>query len=97
VIEYVSGLCPPAGTSLPTGLDVTGALLETVAGGTAATHVFPLVPGLSIGGPNGFAVGQQTRVYADPGSNVTLSAELGGLGNGSLRCAITISGYTVTP
>jgi hypothetical protein len=37
VIEYVSGLCPPAGTTLPVGLNVTGALLETVASGTTAT------------------------------------------------------------
>lgn len=98
VIEFVSGTCPPAGTSLPTGLNVTGALLQTVAGGTAATHLFAVSPGLSIGGLNGVAVSQQTRIYADPGTTVTLSADVGGLGvSGSMTCTLAISGHTVTP
>ena len=103
VIEYASGLCPPSGTSLPVGLNVTGALLTTVAGGTTATHLFKINQGLAIGvggtrDLNGFSVAELTRIYADKGTNVTLDLDVGGLGpNGSIKCSITISGYTVTP
>jgi hypothetical protein len=96
VIEYVSGQCPPAGTGLPTGLSVTGALLSTVAGGVAATHLFAIVPGVSIGGPNGFVVAQTTRLYADPGTDIELDVDVGGLGiDGSIRCTLAVSGYLI--
>lgn len=104
VIEYASGRCPPAGFTLAPGEDWAAAL-QTTAGGTTTRHLLHPAVGVAIGnntelvsamGLNGFDVTQQTRIYADPGSQVVLSFEdLGGLGNGTIRCEITISGHTL--
>ena len=103
VIEYASGRCPPSGLTLNTGEDWAAAL-QTTAGGIAARHLLHPVPGIAIGSPqlqsalqlNGFDVFQLVRIYADPGSVVSLDFEdLGGLGNANIFCKITISGYTI--
>jgi hypothetical protein len=103
VIEYVSGFCPPSGSLLGQGQTFT-AMLETTAGGTVASHVMHTVPGVSIGpeatvaalGLNGFNVAQLTRIYADPGSQVTADVEVSGLVNRSIVCRLTLSGHTVS-
>ena len=102
VIEYASGRCPKAGYALSTG-EGWAASVRTTAGGTEASHLLHPAPGISVGTPqlqsemglNGFDVTQLVRIYADPGSLVALQFDdLGGLGNNSISCEITISGYT---
>jgi hypothetical protein len=103
VIEYVSGFCPPSGVALRRGETFT-ALLETTAGGTMASHAMHTIPAVAIGATmtvaglelNGFGVAQLTRIYADPGSPVTVAIELGGLGDLSIVCRLTLSGHTVS-
>jgi hypothetical protein len=103
VIEYASGRCPRSGFTLSNGEDWAAAL-KTTAGGTTARHLLHPAVGVAIGNPqlvsamqlNGFDVTQQTRIYADPGSLVELDFEdLGGLGNATISCNITISGHMV--
>jgi len=95
VIEYVSGECPQAGSAINPLENITGALLTTTVNGVIATHLFPTLKGLTGNGDlNGVYVAQQTRVYADPGTTVTLGASVGGLLSGHLTCSVTVSGYT---
>jgi len=106
VIEYVSGLCPPAGTSLSSpGENISGAILHTVVDGVQANHLLRITPGVAVGATgtvadldlNGFVVAQITRIYADPGSQVTLDIAVGGLGDTSISCTLAISGHLEKP
>jgi hypothetical protein len=102
VVEYASGRCPRDGLTLSTG-ETWVPMLQSTVGGVVARHLLHPTPGMAIGSPqlvsslqlNGFDVAQQLRVYADPGSAITLLLDVGGLGDASISCNITISGRTV--
>ena len=104
VIEYASGRCPRDGLTLSTG-ETWFPKLQTTVGGVVAGHLLHPIPGMAIGSPqlvsafqlNGFDVAQLVRVYADPGSVVRLLLDVGGLGDASISCDITISGHTEAP
>jgi hypothetical protein len=86
VIEYLSGDCVPLTLNPPTDVSIA---VVTTAGGTKAFHeIFPAQRGL------GFTVsGQLARIYADPGTSIQLAV---GSTNGSARCQIVLSGYSIT-
>ena len=85
VIEYVSGTCS---TENLTAM-LFFARLSTLVGTELATHTFVPQP---VGSTSSkiYAVAQQTRIYADPGTNVTASV---GSNFGSAGCFVTLSGY----
>jgi hypothetical protein len=86
VIEYVSASC---GTANLSGTLPFLSLLTSV-GGTSAGHVFvPQAVG-STTNSKLYAVAQQTRLYADPGSSV--SALASGVGS-TAGCFVSFSGY----
>jgi len=85
VIEYVSGGCVTADASS----FVNAAGLHTSVQGAVGFHFFG---NLRIGPNSAFDFGQQTRLYADPNTNVTLAASL--IGGGGV-CGMEISGYLV--
>lgn len=92
VVEFVSGFCstgPVGGTALT----LIRTELSTSVSGTTAGHNIPLTAGLGH-----FDAAQQTRIYADPGTNVNLGSSLsGGSTPSSALCEMTVSGYTITP
>jgi len=92
VIEFVSGFCstgPVGGTALT----ILRTELNTTVAGIPVQHNIPLTPGLGH-----FDAAQQTRIYADPGTNVNLGGSLSaGSTPTSVICDITMSGYTITP
>ena len=83
VVEYVSGFCATGATS-PLLVQIA-----TTVGGTSVNHV---VPSLSVGDLQQF--GNQTRIYADQGSNVSLSLLSEGGPDNSFICRAAVSGYT---
>jgi hypothetical protein len=104
VIEYASGRCPRDGITLSTG-ETWFPMLQTTVGGVVASHLLHPTPGMAIGSPQlvsalqlgGFDVAQPARIYADPGSVITLLLDVGGLGSADISCNITISGHTEAP
>ena len=92
VIEYVSGGC----SVTPGVITFVRIHLGTTAGGTSASHVFPLTKDALDAGQLETAL--QTRIYADPGSTVGLGMTASaGPGDGFVLCVVTLSGHTVTP
>jgi hypothetical protein len=93
VIEYVSVSCAASGS----GSSVRGSSLFTPVFGNTAIYNFPL----GQPGPFGeFISNQQTRIYAGPGSSVSLVADgqiAGGGVQGVFACNATLSGNLVTP
>jgi hypothetical protein len=90
---------------LSTGENISGAILSTVVDGVQANHLLRITPGVAVGATatvadldlNGFVVAQITRIYADPGSQVTLDIAVGGLGNNPIFCTLAISGHLEKP
>ncbi len=91
VIEYVSVRCGAFGS----GWSVKETVVGTVAGGNSVVYPFP--PGPTDGFGDSIST-QLTRIYADPGTPVSLIV-LGstGSGSGSFVCTATLSGNLVTP
>lgn len=90
VIEFVSGSCITVGSMQ--GFTVGTA---STAGGVGALHLLNLV--LAPFSNTILHVSQQTRIYADPGSMVSLAVG-GGFGAGaSATCTLVYSGHTVGP
>jgi hypothetical protein len=103
VIEYVSGACGfavAAGTSAAIVPPSVG--ISTVLNGVTSSHgiALPFVPFLSIS-PNVpipfFEFGHLVKVYADPGTSVTLNMVPSGNPNVMTNFSVTISGQFVTP
>jgi hypothetical protein len=78
VIEYVSAVCDQAAYS--------PVFLQTVVGGIQFFSNFPIPIGVS--SPNEAAFSGVVKIYADPGTNVTVSV-LNGI------CNVNISGQLV--
>jgi len=99
VIEYVSAVCTPQRLT-------AGLFLLTVVGGKLAGYVLPLQqpfipscgsalqPTCDSSAADTFA--QQTRIYADPGTNVQIDRGTF-LTNQFTACSVVISGYATTP
>jgi hypothetical protein len=91
VIEYLSGTCATGGVSET----MMWASVSTTAGGTAGSHV--VVPHFTVTttNPNGtfhfYSFGQETRVYADPGTEVT--ARAGSFPADNVSCWTFVSGH----
>lgn len=89
VIEYMSGECGLGGDA-----NLVRQVLFTTAGGTAAQH--PLHLQRDPIDSRFFDIAQQVRIYADPGTTAGIGGSFGGgAGSGSIRCTLTLSGYTV--
>ena len=86
VIEYVSGRC--AYNNVGFRLQ-----LRTTAGGNQADHTLHLQQSVIVPDVGEFT--QLTRIYADPGSTVTLLTPAFPQGAAFVICLATISGYTV--
>ena len=91
VIEYVSAECFASNVS---SFRVS---LRTSVGGTAATHYMHFNPDPL--DARVFDHSQQTRIYADAGTTLGLGFSAGTVGAdpSSLRCDVTLSGYSITP
>ena len=89
VIEYVS-----MGATIPPSQGAT-LTIDTFAGGAEATHLFPLSPpAVPILGTTRTFLGQQVRIYADPGKTVLVQAlRTSTAGNATFE--FSISGYLV--
>ncbi|HEY1272159.1 MAG TPA: hypothetical protein VGF08_09255 [Terriglobales bacterium] len=96
VIEYVSGKCEMSRAdtfllSIELGVDE----------GLASERIHYLVP-VSVpnvsGGPNMYAIAQQTRIYVDPGQNVGIGLELRGASadNWDTVCHFQVEGSLIT-
>jgi hypothetical protein len=89
VIEYYSAQCQFF-SAADGGLN-----LEVI---TAGSDNFYYIGPLSLDSTslltNPYKINQQTRIYADPGTNVYLNSG-SGVGPGSLTCTVTVSGYLV--
>jgi hypothetical protein len=93
VIEYVSGQCQAV---VLTGgsLLFPKLLIEAVTGGVTNFHgiaipfAVPLAPGVQ---ETFWQLGQLVKIYADPGTNVTLVVP------SSNPCSLAFSGLLVTP
>lgn len=85
VIEFVSGTCEV--TSPTTRVNVA---LETTVGADTRTHVLHLLadPLQTLN----FDFTYQTRVYADPGSNVSIFSSVGGAEDFGSTCFLAFSG-----
>lgn len=83
VIEYVSAI-----QTVPTD-DVTFYRIQTTAGGNSVTHYMPPV---TVGGER--MLGQQVKLYADPGTEVSVSAFRRSVG-GLVTVNLIISGHLV--
>jgi hypothetical protein len=89
VVELLTGFCETG-----TATTLQYALLSTTIGSAPVFHVVtltPVSPPVSIG--NRYTFTQPSRIYADPGTNVTL--QISGFGADDRRCAGTISGQLV--
>ena len=87
VIEYVSGQCGVTGQLLaPTPF------IQTVTGGVTTSHFITLPTGFIPSAEVAVQFGQLVKIYADPGTNVTVGLLQQGVG-----CGITFSGQLVTP
>jgi hypothetical protein len=90
IIEFIGGSCAtPLGNN---GLQELDLGIRTQVGGTDATYSFPYSFGLGE-----LTIAQQTRIYADPGTNVFLFVGGGGGGTAFATCTLALSGYMVTP
>ena len=92
VIEFASARCftGPVG---PNALNLLTVGLGTRVGGTSVEHALPLVLGLGE-----FEAAQQTRIYADAGTLVSIGMSAGaGATNTSATCFLALSGSTITP
>jgi hypothetical protein len=92
VIEYVSNVCQAGGS--PNAVTITQVFLTNQVGSQGAVYGFPLGQANS----NSFLISnQQTRIYADPGTFVTIG--LGGVNFTGIQefCQVSLSGYLVTP
>ena len=85
VIEYVSGDCLTGSTGRAMDIKVV-----TIAGGVPLDHHFN---DPAIGAGSALNFGQQTRIYADPGTKVIF---VPALLTGDSMCVGSVSGYTVT-
>jgi len=73
VLEYVSATC----TNLGPGARLFSLAIGVVTGGVASAHFIELPLAASIGLAAGSTVsGQVVRLYADPGSQITVSADV---------------------
>jgi len=87
VIEHVTS------NAFSTG-DVFWITVLTTAGGQFATHLFPMSKlGVAPSGNNVYGMAAQTRIYADPGTNVNIQGD--GLGAPGVSRFASISGYLV--
>jgi hypothetical protein len=90
VIEYVSASCENNSTNGRTN-DYVG--IHNTAGGVAAAHLVVQFGREVIGSTfTNITFGQQTRIYADPGSAVRLSFSPGSIDG---RCEATLSGHEI--
>lgn len=86
VIEHVTGNAFSSG-------DVFWMAVLTTAGGEFASHLFPMTKvGVAPSGNNVYVASAQTRIYADPGTNVSIQPDA--IGPPSQRFS-SISGYLV--
>jgi hypothetical protein len=85
VIEYVSGQC------FVVSGEVDAVVLNTIVGPPGGfVQVNHIVPVLSVGAAGlGHVIAQQTRIYADPGSPVSLSSSSI---SSSFECNVVLSG-----
>lgn len=86
IIEYVSFSCNAAGSDQLWAIG-----LSTVANGQYALHYFAPVKTAFLDNQTHFAGSQQTRLHADPSTNVHFFHFAGS--TPSLSCALTFSGY----
>jgi hypothetical protein len=91
VIEYVSGQCDTASLAESVGLMSVSTLVSSVP---TSHYVVPQFLG-SVGSVKLYGSAQQTRIYADPGTQVYASAS--GFPTGSVGCLVSLSGYLVNP
>jgi len=89
VIEFVSGTCQFS----PPGSGLRAVSFFTVAGGTMAEHSLITSEAFSDATHTVNYFGQQTRIYADPETAVTLIHPA----FSDHRCAMTLSGYLLNP
>lgn len=94
VIEYVSGgSCITANDSADLGYTVSFAV-DTIVGDVKARHEVPFhYVGAAWGYGKSYQAGQTVRLYADPGTQVTVSAANTLIGTGRIAVRATISGY----
>lgn len=92
VIEYISS----TGMLVPSGQKVLGVRIITTVGGTNIQHgLTPTFVGPINGSFDQYVAAQQTRIYADAGTNVTFCADRNStVGNGG-GSSIAFSGYLV--
>lgn len=90
VIEYVSAECiKNVGTNIDFGV-------ATQVGGVPAKHYLAIVANVT--DSSRINAAQQTRIYADPGSDLVFAIGIGGSGTGTgARCEMTLSGYSIVP
>jgi hypothetical protein len=90
VIEFVSGNCTTVGS-----IQAFSVGTASTAGGFGAFHLLDLV--FAPFSNTILRVSQQTRIYADPGSTVSVALS-GTFGAGaSATCTLVYSGHTVAP
>lgn len=83
VIEFVSATC-----GLNPGVAIIGATLGTSVSGSFVTHSF------AAPAPSSENLGQQVRLYADPGSTLEFSLDLSAVNPGG-GCIVSVSGQAV--
>jgi hypothetical protein len=89
-IQFVS-----AEVLLPAGQSPEELVVETVANGVSAGHVFAPAFTASVGGASDrFVVSQDASIYADPGTTVTVEL-FRNSSSGNDLAAVTVSGYLV--
>jgi len=87
VIQFVSALY-----TMPIGDEALDLWITTNVNGVQATHVFPALPGVNNAAQRFSVISEQTRVYADAGTQVQLSPHKTGQSvNGT--AIVTITGY----
>jgi hypothetical protein len=88
VLEYISFSC----FSIPPGGRLFGADLETLVGGVPSAADLALPVAASLGLTNGeTSGGQVVRIYADPNSSITITADIAG-SSPSFGCTFHLSG-----
>jgi hypothetical protein len=101
VIEYVSGICGPQ-TQSPSLFGLPSIFVTTNGVGNVHRPALPIVdsavpppviPGVST---QVLFFGQVVKIYADPGSSVTIPTQNASFGLSS-NCQMTFSGQLVTP
>ena len=90
VIEYVSG-----DASMPTGQKCLFSIFTSLAGQTTGTrHVLETAALGKLGATDHFQTAQVVRLYADPGTAVTLRADRD-LATGTATARMSLSGHLI--